>query len=122
MHVLYDFANHIENHQMPVVDGWSSAKMIRELEAKTSESESEAFVQRRHVPILAVSASIVGSDKDIYINHGFDGWIMKPINFTRLSDLLQGVSNPGVYKYNRTNPRDWEGGEWFDIKSLSVAF
>ncbi|KAJ5361453.1 hypothetical protein N7541_002297 [Penicillium brevicompactum] len=107
--------------QMPVVDGWSSIKMIRGLEAKTSGSESEAFVQPRHIPIFAVSASIVQSDKDIYMNHGFDGWIMKPINFTWLSELLRGVTNPQIRQDYRSNPRDWEGGGWFDNKEISVA-
>lgn len=68
---------------MPIVDGLGATKMIRDHEALES-------IHRR-VPIFAVSASLVEKDRQIYIDGGFDGWIMKPIDFQRVYELLRGV-------------------------------
>lgn len=105
-------AAHQSSFQMPVVDGITATKLIRELEVKSTDAESEIFTQTRHVPILAVSASIVETSKDVYIDHGFDGWIMKPVNFARLNELLGDVKNSQIGKDNK--PWEWENGGWFD--------
>ncbi|CAG8234664.1 unnamed protein product [Penicillium salamii] len=105
-------AAHQSIFQMPVVDGITATKLIREMEVKSTDAESERFTQTRHVPILAVSASIVETSKDVYIDHGFDGWIMKPVNFARLNELLDDVKNSQIGKDNK--PWEWENGGWFD--------
>ncbi|KAJ5380584.1 uncharacterized protein N7496_003012 [Penicillium cataractarum] len=72
--------------QMPIVDGLSATKMIREYEV-------QADLRHDYVPIFAVSASLLEKDRHTYINSGFDGWIMKPIDFQRIHELLKGVKS-----------------------------
>lgn len=45
------------------------------------------------VPIFAVSASLVKKDQQLYVGGSFDGWILKPIDFKRLSTWLVGIVN-----------------------------
>lgn len=92
---------------MPIVDGIGSTKMIREHD---SSSESE----RRRVPIFAVSASLMERDRQSYIDCGFDGWIMKPIDFQRVNHLLRGVRAGEARNESVYQPGMWEKGGWFE--------
>ncbi|KAL4972787.1 hypothetical protein BDW66DRAFT_115550 [Aspergillus desertorum] len=92
--------------QMPILDGLESTKKIRQF-------ESQSDTPNLHVPIFAVSASLLEKDAQMYMEIGFDGWIMKPINFDRLNTLLAGIHeerarNDAVYQ-----PGQWERGGWF---------
>lgn len=49
---------------------------------------------------------------------GFDGWVMKPINFARLNVLLSGLSDPEARKGATYKPGQWENGGWFDHKHV----
>ncbi|KAJ5983562.1 CheY-like superfamily [Penicillium waksmanii] len=100
--------------QMPIVDGSSATKMIREHEFELSSAHSTLAYGHGRVPIFAVSASLVERDRQDYIDSGFDGWIMKPIDFQRVHVLLNGVSNlearnSCVYRLGM-----WEQGGWFE--------
>jgi CheY-like chemotaxis protein len=100
---------------MPIVDGMGSTKMIREYEelAPTSTSVS-AMCQPRRIPIFAVSASLVEKDRQTYIDAGFDGWIMKPVDFKRVVRLLDGVYKEEAREDSLYKPGMWEKGGWFD--------
>lgn len=112
---------------MPIVDGLTSAKMIRSFE-KTHPgnglSDRAAFNGR--VPIFAVSASLIEKDRQLYIDAGFDGWILKPIDFKRLSTLLCGIVEEHTRKTCLYRPGEWERGGWFaqeqpDVFQASTA-
>ncbi|KAJ5090151.1 hypothetical protein N7532_008835 [Penicillium argentinense] len=98
--------------QMPIVDGSSATKMIREHEAELS-------TQQNRIPIFAVSASLVERDRQSYIDSGFDGWIMKPIDFHRVHVLLGGVSCSDVRNGCLYQPGMWEQGGWFEPSEVS---
>jgi len=100
--------------QMPIVDGLSSTKRIRELE-RTDGHAGLSVLASRHgrTPIIAVSASLVEREKDTYVNAGFDGWILKPIDFKRLETLLSGISNDDVRNECVYKVGEWERGGWF---------
>ncbi|TPX07069.1 uncharacterized protein E0L32_010964 [Thyridium curvatum] len=106
--------------QMPIVDGLTSTKMIREIERRSSEEEgcgggqlSALARPHGHVPIFAVSASLVEREKDTYVGAGFDGWILKPIDFKRLEVLLSGIRDGGVRDGCAYRAGQWEQGGWF---------
>jgi CheY-like chemotaxis protein len=89
--------------------------MIREYEAKTpADVLSEKAKNNARVPIFAVSASLLESEKEKYIQTGFDGWVMKPINFARLNELFSGLVDPEARKAATYKPGEWEKGGWFD--------
>jgi CheY-like chemotaxis protein len=100
--------------QMPIVDGFSSTKMIRSHEKSHGESclSSRAKILGR-VPIFAVSASLVEKEYDKYVSTGFDGWILKPLNIKRVEILLRGIIDEEVRNECLYEPGKWEQGGWF---------
>lgn len=103
---------------MPILDGMRATRALREFESKTpKEALSEKAIHNDRVPIFAVSASLVEKDRDNYIDIGFDGWVMKPINFARLNILLSGICDSSARKAATYTPDgEWENGGWFDTK------
>lgn len=109
---------------MPIVDGLTSTKMIRSTElSKEHKGHSKMAANNRRIPIFAVSASLVEEKKQIYVDAGFDGWILKPIDFKRLSTLLAGIHQSDTRKSCLYIPGEWERGGWFssDEKDDSEA-
>lgn len=90
---------------MPIVDGIGSTKMVRESPAESSG---------KRIPIFAVSASLLERDRQTYIDCGFDGWIMKPIDFQRVNHLLKGVRDDEARNESVYQPGVWEKGGWFE--------
>ncbi|CAZ83363.1 unnamed protein product [Tuber melanosporum] len=117
---LFDFRS-----SMPIMDGGTSATRIRQFEG----ADSDQCIPTRHrinrrVPIFAVSASLAEERRAEYIDFGFDGWILKPVNFGRLKLLLDGIRDPAVRARNAYEPGHWEQGGWLsgtpkDTKLLS---
>ncbi|KAB5566609.1 hypothetical protein GE09DRAFT_1273380 [Coniochaeta sp. 2T2.1] len=113
--LLVAWANfRLNNLKMPIVDGLTSTKMIREKEKTTPNLQlSPIAAKHGRIPIIAVSASLVERNKDVYVNAGFDGWILKPIEFERLKTLLAGVVDNEVKDKELYVPGHWEKGGWF---------
>ena len=106
---------------MPIVDGLTSTKMIRSFEKTFPEN----FLSKRaalngRVPIFAVSASLLEKNRQTYIDAGFDGWILKPIDFTRLSVLMLGIVKEKTRESCLYEPGEWERGGWFARRQPDV--
>lgn len=65
--------------RMPKMDGWSMFKSIRENPVMA------------HIPIIAVTAYAMDSDKDDILDGGFDGYISKPFDILNLVQEVQAV-------------------------------
>ncbi|MEI6753711.1 MAG: response regulator [Paludibacter sp.] len=67
---------------LPGIDGVETLKKIRQI-GKLS-----------HIPVIALTASAMTSDREIILAHGFDGYIAKPIDelefFTTIKSVLFG--------------------------------
>lgn len=101
---------------MPIVDGMTATKEIREAESNSSKSPvTDTSNSHKRIPIFAVSASLVERDEKAYIDTGFDGWVMKPIDFARLNTILAGIHDVKA-REGPAEARDWEKGGWFDIE------
>ncbi|KAI1319820.1 hsp90-like protein [Xylariaceae sp. FL0255] len=100
--------------QMPIVDGLTSTKLIRAFE-KSDDCKGLSTLAGRNgrIPILAVSASLVEKEKTIYTETGFDGWILKPIDFKRLNVLLEGITSDDIREQCLYKKGEWERGGWF---------
>ncbi|MBW2408383.1 MAG: PAS domain S-box protein, partial [Deltaproteobacteria bacterium] len=70
--------------QMPVMDGYTATKTIRNL-----DSES------RNVPIIAMTAHAMAGDEDKSLQAGMNGHITKPIDPDQLFSTLQKWIKPG---------------------------
>ncbi len=66
--------------QMPVVDGITATKMIR-------ESEGEAH----RVPIIGISASVMSDEKIRYLDSGMDAVVEKPLVVEKLFKTIQSL-------------------------------
>lgn len=111
---------------MPIVDGLASTKMIRSFEKlhPTIEYSGRATLNGR-VPVFAVSASLLEKDCQVYVEAGFDGWILKPVDFQRLKELFNGMTEHDTRESCLYAPGKWECGGWFprlnnDIPSINV--
>lgn len=96
---------------MPIVDGLGATKMIRDHEVQESIPD--------RVAVFAVSASLMEKDRQIYIDGGFDGWIMKPIDFQRVHELLCGVRRAEARGDCLYSVGTWEHGGWFECEDSS---
>lgn len=107
---LYDVV--LMDMQMPVVDGLTSTQMIRAFEKVHTGTLSARASMNGRVPIFAVSASLVERERQKYIDAGFDGWILKPVDFKRLNILLEGIVDDTARKSCLYQRGRWECGGW----------
>ncbi len=73
--------------QMPVMDGPTAARRIREAEARTG---------RRRTPIVALTANAMSHQTDSYRAAGMDAVVAKPIETARLYAALEQVLAQGA--------------------------
>jgi len=111
---------------MPVINGIEATRLIRALEEDNhmpspmdpSISEPPRALPKKRIPIIAVSASLAEHRRDEYIDAGFDGWILKPIDFKRLEVILAAIDDGELRKGILHGVDAWEKGGWF--KDLAV--
>lgn len=105
---------------MPIVDGLEATKMIRKYEESSPDSTmSDKAKSIGRVPIFAVSASLVEKDAQKYVDIGFDGYIMKPIDFKRVDAVLCGLQGDREREALTYVPGNWENGGWFKRPQVS---
>lgn len=99
---------------MPLVDGYSATKMIRSYEKTHSGGCLSPRAKCNHrIPVFAVSASLVEKDRNKYMDIGFDGWLLKPVDFKRVNEMLKGIVDDGTRDRCIYRPGHWEQGGWF---------
>ncbi|KAF9462987.1 Tco3, phytochrome related signal transduction histidine kinase, partial [Collybia nuda] len=104
--------------QMPILNGFEATQEIRKIE-KVHRNHIPPVEQRLsyelngRIPIFAVSASLLERQRDELIDYGMDGWILKPIDFRRLSAILKGVTDRTQREHDVYRPGNWEIGGWF---------
>jgi CheY-like chemotaxis protein len=73
---------------MPGVDGLESTRQIRQRE------------DLKDIPVIALTAFNTGGFQRAAHQTGFDGYLTKPVDFTRLHDLIRRLI--GLYRSSRT--------------------
>ena len=68
--------------QMPVMDGFAATQAIREQELQTG----------KHLPIIAVTASVLESDKQQCMDAGMDDHLAKPITLEKLHTFINNYA------------------------------
>jgi CheY-like chemotaxis protein len=108
--------------QMPVMDGYTATRKIREWEeklkaesSKLKESDAEELssssiqypvssIQHR-VPIIAMTAHAMAGDEDKSLQAGMNGHVTKPIDPDQLFSTLQKWIKPGEKRVNVPQPK-----------------
>ena len=105
--------------RMPILNGFEATERIRELEKNDAANENPtsgrltSFRLNGRIPIFAVSASLQEQQYEELKNYGLDGWILKPINFKRLSTIMHGILDIHQRQSDLYRPgRVWENGGW----------
>jgi len=65
------------------------------------------------IPIFAVSANLNQHTQESLEAAGFDGWLSKPIDYTRLGLVLKGSFSEEARKMGRYSPKEPKAGGWF---------
>ncbi|KAF2434152.1 hypothetical protein EJ08DRAFT_494567 [Tothia fuscella] len=102
---------------MPLVDGSEGTRMIRQAERKIRGEDiatSLALNHRLGVPIFAVSATLRKEQESVFKEAGFDGWLLKPIDFKRLRLLLDGALLESARNDGQYHVAEFNMGGWFD--------
>lgn len=93
--------------QMPRMDGLEATRRIRQSESETG----------RHIPVVAMTAHAMRSDKDRCLAAGMDDYLTKPIDPDLLGQVIASVSSG---KGTETLPRG--GSKAVDINGLDKRF
>jgi CheY-like chemotaxis protein len=68
--------------QMPEVDGYEAARMIRQREALAGKDG-------HHIPIVALTAHALEGDRELCLAAGMDDYLSKPFNSDQIATILQ---------------------------------
>lgn len=83
------------------------------MDSTQSISLSPRVAPYGRIPIIVVSASLSEQKVQEYIEIGFDGWILKPIDFMRLEAILVAIEDEQTREILLYGAGNWEKGGWF---------
>ncbi|GAA5911258.1 hypothetical protein JCM6882_004078 [Rhodosporidiobolus microsporus] len=109
--------------QMPTQDGRTATRNIRRIEQESPTSPDEqrpSTTLNRGIPVLAVTASLPERDRHTIIEAGLNGWLLKPIDFKRLKQLMRGAVDVDARADEIYQPGQWERGGWLTAAPSTV--
>jgi two-component system cell cycle response regulator DivK len=72
---------------LPVLDGWEATRRLK------------ADLATRHIPVIALTAHAMSSDREKAFDAGCDDYETKPIELPRLLAKIEGLLNKGVMAF-----------------------
>ncbi|GJJ15639.1 hypothetical protein Clacol_009917 [Clathrus columnatus] len=112
--------------QMPILDGFEATKYIRALERYKPydvRPTRRSLALNGRIPIFAVSASLIERQRHEMLELGFDGWLLKPLDFKRLKVILRGITDASermACLYH--SGCNWEAGGWLSGPELPSRY
>ena len=74
------------DHMMPQMDGIEATAAIRAWEHEKTQIAGSSGTER--IPIVALTANAISGMKEIFIEKGFDDFLGKPIDITKLDEII----------------------------------
>jgi CheY-like chemotaxis protein len=105
---------------MPFVNGCQATQMIRSLEKKNALVISHTTDEYGRVPIFVVSATLREEQRESFADVGFDGWLLKPIDFKRLALILSCALNVDSRKKCLYEEGSFQQGGWFSERYIGI--
>jgi signal transduction histidine kinase/CheY-like chemotaxis protein len=120
------------DHMMPGMDGIEATAAIRELEneqnetikenSSKSDTQSSDRYLRRQTPIIALTANAVVGMREMFIEKGFNDFISKPIDVSKLDEILNRWIPEGKRKEEKEKKEDGkEHVIWIKIHGVDTA-
>jgi osomolarity two-component system sensor histidine kinase NIK1 len=81
--------------QMPVMDGFEAAALIRKAERETPYRRGQ---DPPHLPIIAMTAHAMSGDREECLRAGMDDYISKPISVRAVMEAIARVRFDGVHR------------------------
>jgi two-component system, sensor histidine kinase and response regulator len=102
--------------QMPVMDGFTATRRIRELERQSGRG--------KRLPIIALTANVMTADRENCIAAGMDAHLGKPIEPAQLIDCLSRYLKPDIVlpEVDMSALRELTGGDLEFEKELVETF
>ncbi|KAM0791116.1 hypothetical protein ACM66B_004403 [Microbotryomycetes sp. NB124-2] len=102
---------------MPIMGGLEATQRVRCRELLSPApplSVRPSTMLNGRLPIFAFSASLPERERPSIVDAGFDGWLLKPLDFTRLRVLMKGTNDVRERSKNVYVPGMWERGGWLE--------
>ncbi|MDN4503572.1 MHYT domain-containing protein [Alteromonadaceae bacterium BrNp21-10] len=93
--------------QMPIIDGHTAARIIREWEKHENKPR---------VPMVALTASVLEEDKVAAMQSGMQGFASKPVNFAELSTEIARVTGKQITVTTTTHSTQTSSGKLINLK------
>lgn len=108
-HANYDLV--LMDVQMPRMDGLTATKRIREL----------TLPRKKRLPIVAITAYAMESDKRKCLEAGMDSYLSKPIDVQKLYEVIEGLPGPGKGGAASSPPDGSKPSPTLDLKAAMGA-
>jgi len=111
------------DHMMPGMDGIEATIAIREWEKEQAdETQGNDKNSRKQIPIIALTANAVVGMREMFIEKGFNDFISKPIDVSKLDEIL----NRWIPEEKRKEEKDRKEQEkdhviWISIHGVDTA-
>lgn len=96
------------DYMMPELDGIETLKLIR--------SKNQDYYKK--VPVVALTANVVSGAKEMFLNAGFQGYITKPIEVSKLEFVLLNYLPPNVLQISSEHRNEAEDNK---IKIVDIV-
>ena len=92
--------------RMPVMDGYEAATILKNDE------------RSRNIPLIALTASVMGKDLEKVSKYGFDGYLRKPVI---LDDLIEELAKYLKYQALHNDIKEENNNKIIDLEKLKVV-
>lgn len=92
--------------RMPVMDGYETATILKNDE------------RLKNIPLIALTASVMGKDLEKVSKYGFDGYLRKPVI---LDDLIEELAKYLKYQFLHNDIKEENHNKIIDLEKLKVV-